>query len=128
MPSSDDGRRPPRRSTHEKGRDFERLAASFFEQQGYAIVARNWRAGRMEIDLVARRENLLVFVEVKASLSDAFGHPAERVDQRKITHLTQAARQFMIERGVVDCDVRFDVVTFAGGRLEHYPNAFEAAE
>jgi putative endonuclease len=127
MPSSS-GQRPPRRSTHDKGQAYERLAAEFFEQQGFEVVARNWRGGRREIDLVVQRKRLLIFVEVKAALSDAFGHPAERVDQRKMARLTRAARQFMVEREVSDCDVRFDVVTFASGRLEHYPNAFEAAE
>ena len=111
-----------------KGRSYEKLAALFFEQNGFEVLRRNWRAGRKEIDLIVQKENLLVFVEVKSSASKKYGHPSERVDERKKANLTEAARQFVIAEDIKGVDLRFDVVTFVNGQLEHYPGAFDATE
>jgi len=110
------------------GRSYEKLAALFFEQNGFEVLRRNWRAGRKEIDLIVQKENLLVFVEVKSSASKKYGHPSERIDERKKINLTEAARQFVIAEDIKDLDLRFDVVTFVNGQLEHYPGAFDATE
>ena len=110
------------------GRRYEQLAADFFIAGGFTILERNYRAGSCEIDLVVRRNRLVVFVEVKAARDEAYGHPAERVDERKQGHLVEAARWYMAEHDITGCDVRFDCVTFVRGRIEHYPNAFLAEE
>ena len=124
MPSSDEDSR--RRSHVQVGRDYEVRAAEFFKSKQYEIVEQNWRAGRREIDLIVRKGNQLVFVEVKASRGTSFGHPAEWIDTRKIELLTEAARAYLAENGITGVDIRFDVVTFTEGKLEHYPNAFDA--
>ncbi|MFH1687747.1 MAG: YraN family protein [bacterium] len=126
MPSSD----KPASGTssgRSRGRHFERLAAEFYEAKGFSILARNYQVGRRELDLIVHKPGLLVFVEVKAAADQSFGHPAQKVDRRKIEHLTAAARQFLADHAIDDSDLRFDVVAFVGGRLEHFPNAFEAA-
>jgi putative endonuclease len=117
-----------RQHTVHRGRRFEKQAALFFEQQGYEVVERNWQASHLEIDLIVRKDDLVVFVEVKSSSGMKFGHPVEKVDRRKIINLTKAARQFVIERDISGCDLRFDVVTFVNGELEHFPGAFEATD
>ncbi len=111
-----------------KGRKYEGLAAEFYQRNGFQILARNWRDRSREIDLVVRKDRLIVFVEVKSAWSEAYGHPAERMDRRKIDRLVQAARRFLVEHAIDDCDVRFDLVTFTRGRFEHYPAAFSAEE
>lgn len=126
MPSSEDKPRKGRGKLL-KGRHFEDRAAEFYQQQGYEVLERNWRAGHKEIDLIVRRDNQLVFVEVKASFSKEHGHPAERVDRRKIEHLTKAAQAYIEEAEITNYDLRFDVVTFDRGKLEHFPDAFSAA-
>ena len=108
-----------------RGRRYEKTAALFYERQGFEILERNWRAGHKEIDLIAAKDKLLVFVEVKSSSSQKFGHPAERVDRNKIKNLTAAAERYLLDKNIEGYDLRFDVVTFTDGRLEHYPNAFE---
>lgn len=110
------------------GRRYEDQAALFFERSGYEILERNWRAGRKEIDLIVRNREVVAFVEVKAAISDKYGHPSEKVDARKQQHLIEAARRFITEKEIAGVDLRFDVITFTGGKLEHYPGAFEAAE
>ncbi len=123
MPSSKPG--PPRRGNRvAAGRRYERLAAAFFTRNGFTILARNYRDASREIDLIARKDKLIVFIEVKASRTDAYGHPAERVDTRKQNHLATAARRYLAEHDIDGCDLRFDLVTFVNGELEHYPNAF----
>ena len=109
-------------------REYEKLAGDFFEQQGYKVLARNWRAGRLEIDLIVQLDDLIVFVEVKSAASKKFGHPVERIDETKIVNLTHAAQQYIDELEIKNCDLRFDAVTFIDGQLEHFPNAFDAQE
>ncbi len=110
------------------GRTFEKLAAKFYEENGFSVLDRNWQAGRKEIDLIVSKENLVVFVEVKSASTRRFGHPAERVDKKKIANLTEAASQYLIEMNIKDVDLRFDVVTFVDGQLEHFPAAFDASD
>jgi len=110
------------------GRRYERLAADFFRANGFEVRAQNFRAGAREIDLIVQRDRLVVFVEVKAARDESFGHPAERVDGRKREHLVAAARRYMGENDLSGCDLRFDCITFVGGQIEHYPNAFLVEE
>ena len=109
-----------------QGKTFENLAAKFYQEQDFDIIERNWRAGHKEIDLIVKRGNLMVFVEVKSTYSKKFGHPAERVDQKKISNLTKAAEQYLVANSIENTDLRFDVVTFVNGQLEHFPDAFSA--
>ena len=74
--------------------------------------------------MIVRKGSLIVFVEVKSAETPKFGHPAERVDKRKIKNLTEAAERYIETKGIVGCDLRFDVVTFVDGKPEHYPDAF----
>jgi putative endonuclease len=110
------------------GKKFENIAANYFEQQGYKILEQNWRSGHKEIDLIVQKDNLLVFVEVKSSYTKKYGHPSERVDYKKISNITNCAQDYLITKKIENCDIRFDVVTFTNGQLEHYPQAFEAME
>jgi putative endonuclease len=126
MPSSEKPRRPNSRVS--VGRQFEQLAADFFRIQGYKILDHNWQAGRQEIDLVVQKDNLVVFVEVKSASTRKFGHPAERVDRRKIANLTRAAQKYIADKSIAGCDLRFDVVAFVDGVPEHFPGAFEACD
>ena len=123
MPSS-----PDKSGNYQKGHKFEQQAANYFQEQGYKILESNWRAGRNEIDLIVQKDKLIIFVEVKSASSTKYGHPSERVDQNKIKAITKVARQYLIDKKLENVDLRFDVVTFLNGKLEHYPNAFEAAD
>jgi putative endonuclease len=96
------------------GREGESRAAEFLEARGYRIVARNVRADRVEIDLVARRGPLLVFIEVKTRRSTRFGSAAESVDPRKQHRLRRGAGAWLASKPDAargSKRVRFDVVT-----------------
>lgn len=102
----------PTSSRSELGRWAEELAARHLEAQGYAIVERNFRTRFGEVDLVARREDVLAFVEVKAVRTLAAGHPLERVGARKRARLGRLALAYVTARRRLlgDPAIRFDVV------------------
>ena len=84
--------RPSSRS--DLGRLGERAAARHLERLGYRVVGAGFRARRGEIDLVCRRGDALVMVEVKTRSSDSHGHPVEAVGARKWRSLTAAAAEY----------------------------------
>lgn len=88
------------------GSAAEDLAARYLEDQGLAIVDRNWRCRAGEIDLVAREGATLVFVEVRLRTSAAFGGAPASVDAHKQRRILAAARQYLAGRDVAcRCDV-----------------------
>jgi putative endonuclease len=96
------------------GRRGEDLAAGFLAARGYQIVARNVRADRVELDLVVRRGDAIVFVEVKTRRSARHGTAAEAVDPRKQARLRRGARAWLAARPPEAKGARrhrFDVIT-----------------
>jgi len=117
-------------STYERGRRAEREAAFFLRRHGYRIIAQNVRTKLGEIDLVALRGDLVVFVEVKARSSDEFGMPIEGLLPKQQRRIRNAAELFLAKRGWVERDRRFDFIAVdldemgRVKRIEHIPNAF----
>jgi putative endonuclease len=114
------------------GAQGEALAAAHLAREGYRIVGRNVRAQGVELDLVAARGSLRVFVEVKTRHSRRLGLPEEAVDRRKRERLVRGAAAWMREHRVRAGTVRFDVIAVersADGRweLRHLPGAFDAS-
>ena len=109
----------------------EEIAARYLKtEKGYRILARNFRCGRKELDIIARDGDTVVFVEVKMRSSTRFGFPEESVQGRKIFHIALAARHFLqsvYRESYEGC--RFDVVsivqTMKGLKLVHLENAFD---
>lgn len=108
----------------------ERIAERWLRKQGYTILARRFRHGRRDIDLVAQREATIAFVEVKARKGDAFGDPVEAVHARKQRELTKSARLWIARHGRDGEAYQFDVVgVLLDGdrvRVKHVANAFSA--
>lgn len=97
------------------GRWGETVAAHFLEQRGYAILARNVRTGRGEIDLVARQGAEIIFVEVKTRTNAAFGLPEEAVDAQKLEHVFRAAEAYLAAHAdLAGLDWRIDVIAIQG--------------
>ena len=111
------------------GRRGEALAAAYLEKAGYRILARNYRTKGAELDIIARRREELVFVEVKSRNNAAFGSPFEAVTAAKQRKIAQAAQEYLVREKLAGQAARFDVVavSFVGGNpeIEHLPNAFE---
>lgn len=86
-------------------------AERVLRKDGYAIVLRNYRCRHGEIDIIAKDGDTIVFVEVKTRRGDSFGTPKCGVDSRKKRHIVRSAQAYLQENGIVDCLVRFDVVS-----------------
>ncbi|WP_167577585.1 YraN family protein [Ammoniphilus sp. YIM 78166] len=115
----------------EWGRLGESAAARYLEERGYVILERNLRLLRHEMDIVAEREGLIVFVEVKTRTTELYGSGAESVTQQKQRRLIRFAELFLL-RYPLGKQVRFDVITISVNRengqvkkVVHFPNAFE---
>jgi len=102
-----------------KGKWGEELAAGYMQQQGYQILFRNFYSKYGELDIVARRNNLLVFVEVKTRTQNDYGTPGEAVDARKRKHMNYAANFFLQRFGFHHVDLRFDVIEINLNHLEN---------
>jgi len=115
---------------HVLGRLGERAAADFLGERGWAVLHRNYRFGRREVDLVARRGNLVAFVEVKTRAGDGYGAPAEAVTRLKQREIELVAVAYLARERLGDVDVRFDVLAIvmdgAGRvhRIEHLEDAW----
>lgn len=112
-------------SRRARGSWGERLAAAHYERQGYTVVARNWRSGTGELDLVLRGEGgLYVFSEVKARRTDRYGPPAAAVGAVKQQRIRWLAIEWLRAAGVHAQRIRFDVVAITGVRVEVFEGAF----
>ncbi len=116
------------------GQTGEDLAVDFLRLKGYGILARNYRAGRREVDVVAKTGDTLVFVEVKARAGKSHGSPTEAVGPKKQRQITRVALDYMRGSGTRPGQVRFDVVAVSVSSdasvltVEHIPNAFPAPQ
>lgn len=79
------------------GKQGEQLAENFLLKKGFIILHRNWRHSRYEIDIVALKNNVPHFIEVKTRSSKQFGEPEESVTKKKIRFLLQAAGEFLYQ-------------------------------
>ena len=102
----------------------EDAAAAWYVAHGYEVVARNWRCREGELDLIVRRNRLIVFCEVKTRATDAFGSPAEAVNHLKRQRLRVLASKWIAESPIRPREIRFDVVSVLGSDVEVIEGAF----
>ncbi|MDX1666157.1 MAG: YraN family protein [Saprospiraceae bacterium] len=113
---------------NEIGKRGEDLAGAFLQRAGYELLARNWRYRRAELDLVVRKDDILIFVEVKTRNSDLYGSPEIFVTSRKEDLMLAAAKAYMEEVGH-EWEIRFDIITVIlrserDYEIRHFKDAF----
>ncbi|MEI6101386.1 MAG: YraN family protein [Eubacteriales bacterium] len=91
------------------GKYGEDLVCTHLKKNGFTIAERNFRFRYGEIDIIAQKDGLTAFVEVKTRQSDAFGSPAEAVGARKQKSILLAAQQYISLKGKPDENYTFDV-------------------
>lgn len=108
------------------GRFAEDRAADFYISEGYAIRERNWKHGRIEIDIIAQKENVIVFVEVKGR-SGRDNDAADAVTNDKMRRMTLGA-DFYLRNMKGRFEYRYDIFTLTGDfdnyEVQVYPDAF----
>ena len=109
------------------GDQGESIAINHLINKGYKILESNWRVGRLEVDIIAMDDDILVFIEVKTRNTSYFGFPENAVNNKKKRFLTNAANAF-INHGNLDNENRFDIVSIIieneQFELEHIEDAF----
>ncbi|MGY3213284.1 YraN family protein [Mucilaginibacter sp. HD30] len=106
-------------SHNDLGRKGELMAKLYLEQQGYEIMDENWCHGKAEIDLIAYKDKVIIFTEVKTRTGNGFGEPEDFVDNRKQRLLADAADEYiylMNHQG----EVRFDIIAILFKNEENY--------
>ncbi len=106
-------------SHNDLGRKGELMAKLYLEQQGYEIMDENWCHGKAEIDLIAYKDKVIIFTEVKTRTGNGFGEPEDFVDNRKQRLLADAADEYiylMNHQG----EVRFDIIAILFRNEENY--------
>ena len=117
--------RPERIAAYRTGLSAESRAAAYLIAKGFRILSRRWKSPLGEIDIVARRRGLLIFVEVKARVT--LEEAAEAVTRRQQRRIAQAAEVWLAAYPkTAFTDARFDAILVAPGKLpRHIPAAFE---
>jgi putative endonuclease len=111
------------------GRWGEKLAAAHLSKQKYTILEMNTRTPYGEIDVIASKDGVIVFVEVKTRSSARFGLPEESVNQRKQAHILSSAQHYIQEHPEVEGSWRIDVIAIQRFRdnrpplITHFENA-----
>lgn len=88
----------------------EKLAMEFLIAEKYEILEKNWRYKKAEIDLIIKKDNILIFVEIKTRSTDFFGNPEDFVSDKKMQMMLSAAQIYMENIGH-DWEIRFDIIT-----------------
>lgn len=107
------------------GKSSEIIASNYLRELGYKIIATNYKNKIGEIDIIAKDKDTLVFVEVKARSSRAFGDPLEAIDELKIRNVATGYLKFTKH---LDTKCRFDAIAILGkgedSEIRHIKDAF----
>lgn len=104
------------------GNIYEQKSIEILKQNGFIILSKNYRIPRAEIDIIAKKDKLIVFVEVKYRKTNQFGYGSEAVDQKKIEKICLAAKNYIQEYKYFDCDIRIDCMSYLKDELTWIKN------
>jgi putative endonuclease len=113
--------------SHNLGHKGEDIAVEHLKKAGYKILYRNWKSGKLEIDIIAENKDFIVFVEVKTRSDDFQVDPRTAVNREKQRSMIFAANTY-IQSNSIDKESRFDVIIVIKKgnehQVEHIPDAF----
>lgn len=112
---------------NELGKWGEDTAARYLSDKGYVIIARDWRIGHRDIDIIAMHQGWLVIIEVKTRANGSIVTPEEAVDYRKIQSVCLATNAY-VKANRIDAPIRFDIIAVTGNcynyEIDHIEDAF----
>lgn len=116
---------PLSQNKRQTGTAYELKAEEYLLGNGYKILDRNFRNRSGEIDLIAKKEGYICFIEVKYRTTSAHGSPLEAVDTRKQNQIRKVAMYYLMKNKLSEwTPCRFDVIAFEGEKMTHIENAF----
>lgn len=114
-------------NSKKKGDLGEHLAKEHLLKNGYNILHSNWRFKKYEVDIIAQKDHLIVFVEVKTRKNDIFGEPQIFVSKQKQNNIIKAAQQYL-ELNNISNESRFDIIAIISQNqqinIKHLEGAF----
>lgn len=109
------------------GKKGEDMACLFLQDKGYEIIERNWTWRKLELDIIARKDNYLVIAEIRTRSTDMYGEPEDTITEKKIRRIINAADAY-IKKNKIDLFVRFDIISITGQegcfKIKHIEDAF----
>ena len=112
---------------NERGKIGEKLAEEYLISHGYKILHRNWRVRRYEVDIIAQKNGVLVFCEVKYRTSNLFGEPEAFVNKQKQNNILKAAAIY-VGRYRWQGENSFDIISILADekipKINHIENAY----
>lgn len=109
------------------GNKGEEVAVDYLLSKGYTILARNYRFDKAEIDIIAKKNDVLSIIEVKTRSTIDFGNPQDFVKPKQIQRLVKAVNHFVESRNL-DLEIQFDIVAIINTKnkyeIDHIENAF----
>ena len=111
------------------GSEGEEIACNYLIKEGYKIIKRNWHFGHGEIDIIAKRNNVLVFIEVKSGKTLEYGPPELAVTKKKQKQVKKMAEAYLYINKITNADCRIDVIAILlqdkkHPEINHIENAF----
>jgi putative endonuclease len=112
---------------NELGKKGEQLAVNYLQENNYKIVERNYRFDKAEVDIIAKKKDILAIIEVKTRSSTEFGNPQDFVKPKQIQRLVKAVDEYVIVNDL-DLEIRFDIIAIVKEKnnytIEHLKDAF----
>jgi len=112
---------------NDRGSEGEAAARRYLEEHEYLILETNWRVGHLEADIIAYKDNRIVFVEVKTRSSEEFGNPESFVDRKKQLAYIRLANAYILQKNRSE-EARFDIISVLvdkeGYKVKHLVDAF----
>lgn len=97
-----------------KGDIYEARSVEILKREKYEILQCNYRNRNGEIDIIAKKDEIIIFIEVKYRATLKFGYGSEAVDRKKITRIYKTAMQYLVENSLEDSQCRFDCMSYLG--------------
>lgn len=112
--------------SQKQGQDGEKIAKEYLIGLGYEVLDCNWRFKKLEVDIIAKKAQCIVFVEVKTRKSDTFGEPEIFVTKQKQNFLIAAANAYLVQKNI-ELESRFDIIAVIKFNNNHSVKHLEAA-
>ncbi len=110
------------KNKREIGNKYEDGAVKLLLSSGYEILERNYRVRAGEIDIIAQKDNTIIFIEVKYRSSIKFGYGIEAIDYRKMRRIYNAAKIYLLTNRKLRYKIRFDSICFLGEEVSWIKN------
>ncbi len=106
------------------GRIGEKKAEKYLKEQGYKILATNYKTHLGEIDIIAKDKDEIVFVEVKTRKNEDYGAPSEAVTREKQKKYFKVSTEYLVKNKLMEAVCRFDVIEVEDDKINHIKDAF----